>query len=83
MPARCAGDVTGPAWQRQSCRAAPDSGDLLFRSSLSAIRDAPLTGTLSVVGYPSEIQLQIMNLTFGRKKLTSSGTGEREARPRC
>jgi hypothetical protein len=36
-----------------------------------------------VVGYPSEIQLQIMNLTFGRKQLTSPGTGEREARPRC
>lgn len=42
-----------------------------------------LDGTLSVVGYPSEIQLQIMNLTFGRKQLTSPGTGEREARPRC
>ena len=36
-----------------------------------------LDGTLSVVGFPSEVQLNIMNLTFGRKKLTSSGTGGR------
>jgi uncharacterized zinc-type alcohol dehydrogenase-like protein len=36
-----------------------------------------LDGTLSVVGLPVEIPLQLMNLTFGRKKLTSSGTGGR------
>ncbi len=34
-----------------------------------------LDGTLSVVGFPREVTLQLMNLTAGRKKLTSSGTG--------
>ncbi len=36
-----------------------------------------LDGTLSVVGFPREVSLQLMNLTSGRKKLTSSGTGGR------
>ncbi|MFI5955013.1 NAD(P)-dependent alcohol dehydrogenase [Cryptosporangium sp. NPDC051539] len=36
-----------------------------------------LDGTLCVVGYPREVPVQLMNLTFGRKKLTSSGTGGR------
>jgi uncharacterized zinc-type alcohol dehydrogenase-like protein len=39
------------------------------------LRAATLDGTLSVVGYPGQIPLLIMNLTYGRKKLTSSGTG--------
>lgn len=39
------------------------------------LRLLALDGTLSVVGYPREIQLQLMHLTVGRKKLTSSGTG--------
>ncbi len=39
------------------------------------LRLLALDGTLSVVGFPREIQLQIMHLTVGRKKLTSSGTG--------
>jgi uncharacterized zinc-type alcohol dehydrogenase-like protein len=37
-----------------------------------------LDGTLSVVGFPREIPLQIMDLTYGRKKLTSAGTGGRK-----
>jgi alcohol dehydrogenase (NADP+) len=36
-----------------------------------------LDGTLSVLGYPVEIPLQIRDLTTGRKKLSSSGTGGR------
>ena len=34
-----------------------------------------LDGTLSVLGYPREIPLNLMNLTFGRKSISSSGTG--------
>jgi alcohol dehydrogenase (NADP+) len=56
----------------------------LILDTISGPHDLPLLlrlltldGTLSVVGYPSEITLNIMNLTFGRKKLTSSGTGGR------
>jgi uncharacterized zinc-type alcohol dehydrogenase-like protein len=56
----------------------------LIMDTISGPHDLPpllrlltLDGTLSVVGYPSEITLNIMNLTFGRKKLTSSGTGGR------
>jgi alcohol dehydrogenase (NADP+) len=41
------------------------------------LRLLALDGTLSVVGFPSEILLNIMSLTMGRKKLTSSGTGGR------
>ena len=37
-----------------------------------------LDGTLSVVGFPiGEIPLRIMDLTYGRKNLSSSGTGGR------
>jgi alcohol dehydrogenase (NADP+) len=37
-----------------------------------------LNGTLSVVGFPiGEIPLRIMDLTYGRKNLSSSGTGGR------
>ena len=36
-----------------------------------------LDGTLSLLGYPGEIPLRIMDLIYGRKKLTSSGTGGR------
>ncbi len=42
------------------------------------LRLLTLDGTLSVVGYPREVPLNIMSLTFGRKKLTSSGTGGRK-----
>ena len=56
----------------------------LILDTISGPHDVPqllnllaLDGTLSVVGFPSEIQLQIMALTFGRRKLTSSGTGGR------
>jgi alcohol dehydrogenase (NADP+) len=41
------------------------------------LRLAALDGTLSVLGMPMPTQVQIMDLTFGRKKLTSSGTGGR------
>jgi uncharacterized zinc-type alcohol dehydrogenase-like protein len=41
------------------------------------LRLLALDGTLSVLGYPTEIPLRIMDLTMGRKKLTSSGTGGR------
>jgi uncharacterized zinc-type alcohol dehydrogenase-like protein len=42
------------------------------------LRLLALDGTLSVVGFPiGEIPLQVMDLTFGRKKLSSSGTGGR------
>ncbi|KAA9154057.1 NAD(P)-dependent alcohol dehydrogenase [Amycolatopsis acidicola] len=37
-----------------------------------------LDGTLSVVGLPLEVPVPLMNLTYGRKKLTSSGTGGRK-----
>jgi alcohol dehydrogenase (NADP+) len=36
-----------------------------------------LDGTLSVLGYPLPATVSIMDLTFGRKRLTSSGTGGR------
>jgi alcohol dehydrogenase (NADP+) len=36
-----------------------------------------LDGTLSVLGFPVQIPLSIMDLTMGRKKLSSSGTGGR------
>jgi alcohol dehydrogenase (NADP+) len=36
-----------------------------------------LDGTLSVIGLPVEAPVRIMDLTYGRKKLTSSGTGGR------
>ena len=42
------------------------------------LRLLDLDGTLSVVGFPfGEVPLQVMDLTYGRKKLTSSGTGGR------
>jgi hypothetical protein len=41
------------------------------------LRLAALDGTLSLLGYPGEIPLRIMDLIYGRKKLTSSGTGGR------
>jgi alcohol dehydrogenase (NADP+) len=41
------------------------------------LRVAALDGTLSLLGYPGEIPLRIMDLIYGRKKLTSSGTGGR------
>lgn len=41
------------------------------------LRLLTLDGTLSVVGFPREVSVQLMNLTFGRRKLTSSGTGGR------
>ncbi|NUR72825.1 MAG: NAD(P)-dependent alcohol dehydrogenase [Hamadaea sp.] len=39
------------------------------------LRLLTLDGTLSVLGAPVETPVRIMELTFGRKKLTSSGTG--------
>jgi alcohol dehydrogenase (NADP+) len=36
-----------------------------------------LDGTLSLIGFPAEFPVRIMDLTYGRKKLTSSGTGGR------
>ena len=39
------------------------------------LRLLALDGTLSVVGLPVEVPVQLMQLTYGRKKLTSSGTG--------
>jgi alcohol dehydrogenase (NADP+) len=41
------------------------------------LRLAALDGTLSLIGYPGEIPLRVMDLIYGRKKLTSSGTGGR------
>jgi len=38
---------------------------------------AALDGTLSLLGYPAEFPVRIMDLIHGRKKLTSSGTGGR------
>jgi uncharacterized zinc-type alcohol dehydrogenase-like protein len=37
-----------------------------------------LEGTLSVLGYPREVPVNIIDLVFGRKKLSSSGTGGRK-----
>ncbi|HEY0932799.1 MAG TPA: NAD(P)-dependent alcohol dehydrogenase [Trebonia sp.] len=42
------------------------------------LRLLALDGTLSVVGYPvGEVSLRVMELTYGRKNLSSSGTGGR------
>jgi alcohol dehydrogenase (NADP+) len=42
------------------------------------LRLLDLDGALSVLGYPiGEVPLRVMDLTYGRKKLTSSGTGGR------
>ncbi len=41
------------------------------------LRLLTLDGTLCVVGYPLETSVNLLDLTFGRKKLTSSGTGGR------
>jgi uncharacterized zinc-type alcohol dehydrogenase-like protein len=41
------------------------------------LRLAAVDGTLSLIGYPGEIPLRVMDLIYGRKKLTSSGTGGR------
>jgi uncharacterized zinc-type alcohol dehydrogenase-like protein len=41
------------------------------------LRLLALDGTLSLVGFPVELPVRIMDLTYGRKKLTSSGTGGR------
>jgi uncharacterized zinc-type alcohol dehydrogenase-like protein len=42
------------------------------------LRLLALDGTLSVLGYPiGEVPLRVMDLTYGRKKLSSSGTGGR------
>ena len=41
------------------------------------LRLAALDGTFSVLGFPQPAQVQIMDLTYGRKKLSSSGTGGR------
>jgi alcohol dehydrogenase (NADP+) len=56
----------------------------LILDTISAPHDVPpllrlaaLDGTLSLLGYPGEIPLRIMDLIYGRKKLTSSGTGGR------
>ncbi|WP_433605380.1 hypothetical protein ACQP2P_27165 [Dactylosporangium sp. CA-139114] len=39
------------------------------------LRLLALEGTLNVLGAPIETPVRIMELTFGRKNLTSSGTG--------
>jgi alcohol dehydrogenase (NADP+) len=56
----------------------------LILDTISAPHDVPpllrllaLDGTLSLLGFPGEIPLRIMDLIYGRKKLTSSGTGGR------
>ena len=41
------------------------------------LRLTALDGTLSVLGFPLPAEVQIMDLTYGRKKLSSSGTGGR------
>jgi uncharacterized zinc-type alcohol dehydrogenase-like protein len=41
----------------------------------SLLRLLTLNGTLNVVGFPMEIPLNLMHLTYGRKNLSSSGTG--------
>lgn len=38
---------------------------------------AALDGTVSVLGYQGQIPLRVMDLIYGRKKLSSSGTGGR------
>jgi uncharacterized zinc-type alcohol dehydrogenase-like protein len=42
------------------------------------LRVAGLDGTVSLLGYPGEIPLRVMDLIIGRKKLTGSGTGGRK-----
>lgn len=56
----------------------------LILDTISAPHDVPpllrllgLDGTLSVLGYPGQVPVNIMDLIFGRKKLTASGTGGR------
>ncbi|MGH3246751.1 MAG: NAD(P)-dependent alcohol dehydrogenase [Trebonia sp.] len=56
----------------------------LILDTISAPHDVPpllrlaaLDGTVSLLGYPNEIPLRIMDLIYGRKKLTASGTGGR------
>jgi alcohol dehydrogenase (NADP+) len=56
----------------------------LILDTISAPHDVPpllrlaaLDGTLSLLGYPGEIPLRVMDLIYGRKKLTASGTGGR------
>jgi uncharacterized zinc-type alcohol dehydrogenase-like protein len=56
----------------------------LILDTISAPHDVPpllrllaLDGTLSLLGFPAEIPLRIMDLIYGRKKLSSSGTGGR------
>jgi uncharacterized zinc-type alcohol dehydrogenase-like protein len=39
---------------------------------------AALDGTVSILGYPGQIPLRVMDLIYGRKKLSSSGTGGRK-----
>jgi uncharacterized zinc-type alcohol dehydrogenase-like protein len=41
------------------------------------LRMAALDGTLSVLGFPLPATVPLMDLTYGRKKLSSSGTGGR------
>ncbi|MCY1140145.1 NAD(P)-dependent alcohol dehydrogenase [Actinoplanes sp. Pm04-4] len=54
----------------------------LILDTISGPHDVPallglltLDGTLSVLGYPWEFPLNVMNLIFGRKSISSSGTG--------
>jgi alcohol dehydrogenase (NADP+) len=56
----------------------------LILDTISAPHDVPpllrlaaLDGMLSLLGYPGEIPLRVMDLIYGRKKLTASGTGGR------
>ncbi|BCJ37008.1 NADP-dependent alcohol dehydrogenase [Actinocatenispora thailandica] len=56
----------------------------LVLDTISAPHEVPpllrllaLDGTLCVVGWPGSIPLQVMDLIYGRKKLTASGTGGR------
>jgi alcohol dehydrogenase (NADP+) len=58
----------------------------LILDTISAPHDVPplprllaLDGTLSLLGFPGDIPLRIMDLIYGRKKLTSSGTGGRRS----
>jgi alcohol dehydrogenase (NADP+) len=57
----------------------------LILDTISAPHDVPpllrllaLDGTLSLLGYPTEISLRIMDLIIGRKSLSGSGTGGRK-----
>jgi uncharacterized zinc-type alcohol dehydrogenase-like protein len=67
----------------QQLAAARGRFDLIL-DTISALHDfgpllrmVGLDGTLSVLGMPIPTQVQIMDLTYGRKKLSSSGTGGR------